>query len=245
MKLPRPFVTGELQTRLYRALAGSLAFSLLALVVLALPGPAASMEAVVVEDRLILSGPVVDGDIQRFETALVQNPGVKTVVLRNSWGGHVMSGYRIGERIRELGLSTAVSGHCVSSCSRMFLGGKERRFSSDFPLERTFVGFHGHYDANGKVNQRLVERLNLGPWIQKYSDGKADPELVGRWISIELNTGMVAFMHPDTRTPFRTDKTFFCQGRESNRPLGCSTVSATALDMGVVTDLTLVRSPDR
>lgn len=79
-----------------------------------------------------------------------------------------MSGYRIGERIRELGLSTAVSGHCVSSCPRMFLGGKERRFSSDLPLERTFVGFHSHYDANGKVNQRLVERLNLGPWIQKY-----------------------------------------------------------------------------
>ena len=65
------------------------------------------------------------------------------------------------------------------------------------------------------------------------------------WVSIELNTGMVAFMHPDTRTPFRTDKTFFCQGRESNRPLGCSTLSVTALDMGVVTDLTLVRSPDR
>jgi len=203
------------------------------------------MEAVVAQDTLILSGPVVEGDIQRFDNALAQNPGVKTVVLRNSWGGHIDSGYRIGERIRELGLYTAVSGHCVSSCSRMFLGGKERRFSSDFSLERTFVGFHGHYDATGRVNQRLVERLNLAQWTIKHSDGKADPALVQRWVSIELNTGMVAFMHPDTRTPFRTDKTFFCQGRESNRPLGCSTLSVTALDMGVVTDLTLVRSPDR
>jgi len=68
---------------------------------------------------------------------------------------------------------------------------------------------------------------------------------VGRWISIEFNAGMVAFMHPDTRTPFRVDKTFICHGLESNRPMGCSTVSATALDMGVVTGLTIVRSPDR
>ena len=51
--------------------------------------------------------------------------------------------------------------------------------------------------------------------------------------------------NPDTRTPFLTDKTLFCQGRESNRPLGCSTVLDTALDMVEVTDLTLVRSPDR
>ncbi len=209
------------------------------------PQLASSMEVSVTETALVLSGPVIEGDIQRFETALAQNPGVKTVVLRNSWGGHVISGYRIGERIRELGLSTVVSGHCVSSCSRMFLGGKERRFSNDYALEQTFVGFHGHYDASGRLNQRLVDRLNLAQWIHKYSDGKADPELVGRWISIELNAGMVAFMHPDTRTPFRADKTFFCQGRESNRPLGCSTVSVTALDMGVVTDLTLMRSPDR
>lgn len=127
----------------------------------------------------------------------------------------------------------------------MFLGGKERRFSNDYPLEQTFVGFHGHYDGAGRLNQRLVERLNLAQWIHKYSDGKADPELVGRWISIELNTGMVAFMHPDTRTPFRVDKTFFCQGRESNRPMGYSKISAIALDMGVVTDLTVVRNPDR
>ena len=204
-----------------------------------------AMEAKVVNDTMILSGPVVHGDIQRFNEALAANPGIGTVVLRNSWGGHVESGYRIGELIRKRGLSTVVSGHCVSSCSRMFLGGKERRFSNDYSLERTFVGFHGHYDAKGQLNRALVERFGLVEWIIKYSDGKADRDLVQRWINIELNTGMVAFMHPQTRTFFRSEKTFYCVGREQSRPLGCSTLAVTALDMGVVTDLALSRSPDQ
>ena len=44
-----------------------------------------AMEAKVVNDTLILSGPVVQGDIQRFKEALAANPGIGTVVLRNSW----------------------------------------------------------------------------------------------------------------------------------------------------------------
>jgi hypothetical protein len=218
---------------------------LLAFAFAVLPKLASSMEAKVIEDTLILSGPVIQGDIQRFENSVASNPNLKTVVLRNSWGGHIESGYRIGERIRELGLATVVSGHCVSSCSRMFLGGKERRFSDDFGLVRTFVGFHGHYDSTGKLNRPLVERWNLAQWTIKYADGKADPELVQRWVSIELNSGMVAFMHPNTSTLFRSEKTFFCTGRESNRPLSCSTIPETALNMGVITDLTIVRSPDQ
>ena len=92
------------------------------------------MEAKVIDKTLIMSGPVVLGDLQRFEDSLATNSQITTVVLRNSWGGHIESGYRIGERIRALGLSTLLSGYCVSSCSRMFLGGKERRFTNDFGL---------------------------------------------------------------------------------------------------------------
>jgi len=218
---------------------------LLVFVFAILPNRASSMEAKIIQDTLILSGPVIQGDIQRFENSIASNSNVKTVVLRNSWGGHIESGYRIGERIRELGISTVVSGHCVSSCSRMFLGGVERRFSNDFGLERTFVGFHGHYDSTGKLNRALVERWNLAQWTIKHSDGKADPELVQRWVSIELNTGMVAFMHPITSPLFRSEKTFMCMGREANRPLSCRTIPETALNMGVITDLTVVRSPDQ
>ena len=126
----------------------------------------------------------------------------------------------------------------------MFLGGKERRFTDDESLSRTFVGFHGHYDSSGKLNRQLVEKFKLFDWIVKYSDGKADQDLVRRWISIERNTGMVAFMHPDTVT-FGSNKTFVCEGDEPGRPGSCPTIPVSALALGIVTDLQIRRSPDK
>ncbi len=216
-----------------------------ACLILFLPCITTAMEAKVIDKTLIMSGPVVLGDLQRFEDSLATNSQITTVVLRNSWGGHIESGYRIGERIRALGLSTLLSGYCVSSCSRMFLGGKERRFTNDFGLWQTYVGFHGHYDSSGKLNSNSVQRWGLLQWIIKHSDDKADPELVKRWINLERNTGMVAFMHPDTSIPFRSDKTFLCTGLERSRPHTCETIPFAALDMGVITDLKILRSPDQ
>ena len=208
-----------------------------------------AMELKTVADSLILSGPVVEGDVQMFQDALATQPGIKTIVLRNSRGGHAESGYQIGALIREKGLSTMVSGYCISSCSRMFLGGKERRFSNDYGLENTYVGFHGHYSSSGQLNEKSVKRNGLFDWIVKYSDGKADEDLVMRWISIPYNRGMVAFMHPDTDTGWwrrsDTNKTFFCSGMEKLRPLGCPTIAADPLALGVVTDLEIRRSPDQ
>ena len=59
----------------------------------------------------------------------------------------------------------------------------------------------------------------------------------------------VAFMHPDTDTGWwrrsDTNKTFFCSGMEKLRPLGCPTIAADPLALGVVTDLEIRRSPDQ
>jgi len=206
---------------------------------------ALAMETQVVNENLILSGPVIQGDIDRFEQAVQTHPEIQVVVLRNSHGGHIQSGYTIGQRIRELGFSTVVSGYCVSSCSRMFLGGKERFFSDDYVLEGTYIGFHGHYGPDGRLNKEQVDRYGLFDWIVKYSDGKADPELVRRWISIERNNGMVAFLHPETKLFSGSERTFFCRGYERTRPLGCEAISADALKLGVITSLKIVRSPDR
>ena len=98
-----------------------------------------------VGDQLILSGPVVEGDTKKVREAFARNANIRTVVLRNSPGGHVPTGYEVGDLMRAKGLRTAVSGYCFSGCSRMFLGGKERVFTDDYPLSLTHVGFHGHY----------------------------------------------------------------------------------------------------
>jgi hypothetical protein len=103
---------------------------------------------------------------------------------------------QVGQLFRERGLRTAVSGYCYSSCSRMFLGGATRYFTDDYLPDNNNVGFHGHYDRMGRLNANLVRQHGLRDWIIKYSDGKADPVLVERWINIPYSHGMIHFFHP-------------------------------------------------
>src|SRR5215831_9315953 len=111
--------------------------------VILLVGPHASlaMELTIHGEQVILSGQVVGNEPARLADALSQVPGIDTVILRNSSGGDARAGYRVGELIRVKGLRTAVSGYCYSSCSRMFLGGKNRHFTDDYPPEYTDIGF--------------------------------------------------------------------------------------------------------
>lgn len=223
-------------------------FTALSALIALLVAPVASslaMNAKVVGHQLVLSGPVVDGDFKRIQGALSGSAGIQTVILRNSGGGHAPTGYQVGELFREKGLQTAVSGYCYSSCSRMFLGGKSRVFTDDYPPEQTHVGFHGHYGADGHLLPELVRRLGLKDWIIKYSDGKADPKLVERWINIPLGAGMIHFYNPDLLNRDGVS-TFMCRGDESARSVfACEPIHRTALDLGVATSGGTIKSLDQ
>jgi hypothetical protein len=218
------------------------------LAALLMSGAAASAEAMtikVVGDQMILSGPVTGDDRGEILDVLNANRGITTVVLRNSSGGDAKSGYRAGELIRDRGLRTVVSGFCWSACTRMFLGGKTRYFSSDYPPEYTHLSFHGNY-SNGFISLENVNRLGLQDWIIKHSDGKADPDLVSRWIHIPLPAGAAHFFHPSIAA-WRGQSTFLCKGSEKtqNRMFGCEAIKQTALEMGIVTSLDLAASNDQ
>jgi hypothetical protein len=201
-------------------------------------------------DQLILSGPVVDGDAEKVRETLARNPIIRTVVLRNSPGGYLPPGYAVGDLMREKGLRTAVSGYCYSGCSRMFLGGKERVFTDDYPLSLTHVGFHGHYytsgTRNGQLNIQLVRSKGLKDWIIRHSDGRADPDLVERWINIPVSIGMIHFFHPQLAQRQKA-ATFFCE--HGPMPgigvLGCEPIAKNALDLGIVTSLEMIKSNDQ
>lgn len=208
---------------------------------------ASAMDFRLIANQLVLSGPVANGDFEKTRDTLASSPKVDTIVLRNSRGGDVPSGYRLGELFREKGLRTLVSGFCYSSCSRMFLGGKIRYFTDDFPPIYTNLGFHGHYDmSNGHLQRQLVAQFHLKEWLIKYSDGKADPALIDRWIAIPINIGMIHFYHPDLYKPGGI-ATFLCQGTEkmAQAVLGCEPIRKTALDLGIVTSLQVERSNDQ
>ena len=203
-----------------------------------------------VGDQLILSGPIVDGDAAKVRQALAKSTSIRTVVVRNSPGGYVPTAYEIANLMREKGLRTAVSGYCNSGCSRIFLGGVDRRFTDDYPLSLTNVGFHGHYytsgPQNGQLNKQSVNSFGLKDWIIKHSDGKADPDLVERWINIPVNIGMIHFYHPQLAQEKKA-ATFFCErGPIPGMGIfGCEPINKNALDLGVVTTLEMMKSNDQ
>jgi ROS/MUCR transcriptional regulator protein len=205
-----------------------------------------AMAIVVAGDQLILTGAVVAGDYDAVESNLSFNPQIKTIILRNSPGGDAPTGYRLGELFREKSLQTAVSGYCYSSCSRLFLGGKERYFTDDYPPEFTQIGFHGHYDNNGNLNAASVNALHLKEWIIRYSDGKADDALVERWINIPRGIGLIHFYNPAS-VNIGGYSSFMCQGTEPDRTqiFDCERISKNALDLGIATSLTPVTSHDQ
>jgi hypothetical protein len=208
---------------------------------------APAMQFKLIANQLILSGPVANGDFEKTREILARFPKVDTIVLRNSPGGDVPSGYQLGELFRDKGLATFVSGFCYSSCSRMFLGGKTRYFTDDFPAIYTNLGFHGHYDmTNGHLRPQLVAQFHLKDWLIKYSDGKADPALIDRWIAIPINIGMIHFYHQGLYKRGGVS-TFLCQGTEkmAQSVLGCEPIHKTALDLGIVTSLQVQKSNDQ
>ena len=223
-----------------------LAFVVAALAGLSLPSLARAMEITVLGDQLILSGPVVARDHEAVVSALGANPQIRTVILRNSPGGDAPTGYQLGELFRQKSLQTAVSGYCYSSCSRLFLGGKERYFTDDYPPAYTQIGFHGHYDRYGDLNAASVTELHLKDWIIRYSDGKADPALVERWINIPRGNGLIHFYDP-ALVSIHGRSTFMCQGTESGHPpiFDCEAIPKTALDLGVATSTRPVHSNDQ
>jgi hypothetical protein len=217
-----------------------------ALLSLLLVSPGHAMEITVASDQLILSGPVITDDYDAVESYLSSRPQIKMIILRNSPGGDAPTGYQLGELFRQKSMGTAVSGYCYSSCSRLFLGGKERYFTDDYPPNYTQIGLHGHYDGKGDLNAASVNKLHLKDWIIRFSDGKADEALVERWINIPRGTGLIHFYNPAS-VNMGGYSTFMCQGTEPSHPriFDCEHISKNALDLGIVTSLTVVHSRDQ
>ncbi len=222
--------------------ARSAPYAAAALALLCFSTTSYAMEFKRIGTTLILSGEVVARDLDRARAEFKTAPSITHVVLRNSMGGNSWTGYRLGELFREQGVTTAVSGHCISSCSRLFLGGRHRQFSDDYPASLTFVGFHGHYDF-GKLNKQAVEKNDLARWTIKFTDGKVDPALLQRWINIERRSGDARFYPPVVSAQWK-EASFLCIGTESSKPTQCTRLGTSALAQGIVTTSALYASPD-
>lgn len=88
---------------------------------------------------LDFSGGISFGTAKEFELMLKAMDNVRTVRL-NSNGGRIAEAQKISDLIRARGLATYVSQYCVSACTVVFLGGKQRHLNAVAKL-----GFHQPY----------------------------------------------------------------------------------------------------
>ena len=218
---------------------------IIALVIGSICLPLQAMEMTTCGEQVILSGKVEGNEYGRLKDVFSKDPNLKVAVLRNSPGGDAESGYRVAEFFRENGITTYVSGYCRSSCSRFFLGGKERYFTDDYPAAMTHVGFHSNYRSSGEIVAGAPWKLQQ--FIQKYSDGKAEEELVKQWVNLPNRRGFAYFFHPGALKREDGVSVLLCQGNERNeeRWQRCERIKGRdALSMGVITSLENKRSCD-
>ncbi len=205
------------------------------------------MDVRVVKDQLILSGSVIEGDLPKIERAFKANPKITTVILRNSPGGHPQTGFRVGEIIREKELTTAVSGYCYSSCSRMYLGGVKRIFTDDFPPGATDIGFHGHYKKDGTLDTELMKQdgaAGLDHQVPRRQGRRGAGRSLGEYPDEHRAH---PFLQSGPREARRGFDVFLLAAvsRRRTRPFKCEAIAKSALDLGVSTSTEIIHSHDQ
>ena len=108
-------------------------------------------------DRLIVSGSLAWGLLDKAARALAENPQIQIVVLEGP-GGHVGVGTRLGDMIKAHGLDTLTTEFCASACTEAFVAGKSRYLRDGAKL-----GFHAvsgnSENAIEMAKRRAIEHM--------------------------------------------------------------------------------------
>jgi PQQ-dependent catabolism-associated CXXCW motif protein len=195
-----------------------------------------AMKVEVHGDTAYASGPVED-DIAKFQEALAK-PGVTRVVLVNSVGGDLWTGMRVGRLIEDKGLNTVIAGYCISSCSIMFMGGKERSFSDAFRPAMTYIGIHGaHNKDTGTVNAQLNPQIYA--FFKSRMAERFNAEVMNKAFYDMQDAGALLKVFDAARTPIRV--THHCKSTQIARKDCSELKEIDALNLGVVTTNTLTK----
>ncbi len=93
-------------------------------------------------EEIRIDGPIGFGLTAKVDDVLASFDNVRVVRL-NSEGGRLAEAYRLGDRIRDRGLSTYVEGECSSACVVAFASGAERLLGPKARIGLNEVGFSG------------------------------------------------------------------------------------------------------
>ena len=125
---------------------------------------------------LQFSGGITFGVAREFEQFLNAMSSIKTVEL-NSTGGRILEAQKISDLIRSRNLATFVTKDCLSACTIVFLGGRQRLM---MPAAR--LGFHqpafrgmtaGDRRAAIETEQQRLQRFGLSKEFAERANGAA------------------------------------------------------------------------
>jgi hypothetical protein len=130
---------------------------------------------------LEFSGGITFGVAREMEGFLDATSGVETVWL-NSSGGHTLEAQKMSDIIKARGLSTLVAQDCLSACTIVFLGGKERYLLSSARLGFHQTAFRGMTTAERlDVITQEVERLQRFGLSKAFAERANDAPPSGMW----------------------------------------------------------------
>jgi rhodanese-related sulfurtransferase len=194
-----------------------------------------------VQGPTVFASGLVEDDYRKFVEALDQ-PGVEQVVFVNSPGGDLWTGMRVGRMIADKGFKTVVAGSCISACSIMFMGGRERTFSDAFVHALTYVGIHGPHN---KLT-RAVSREQAGQiyaFFRNQMDGHFNADIINQALFDMDDAGALLRVFDAYRAPKLPS--YHCKSEHTARKDCTEYQGEDAYTLGVVTsvDLTHVDLP--
>ncbi len=203
--------------------------------VVARGGLAAHAMTLEVQGSTVFATGRVDEDYGKFQKALAA-PGVQRVVFVNSPGGDLWTGMQIGRLIADKGVDTVAAGYCVSACSIMFMGGKERSFSDALPAGQTYVGIHGPHD---KDTSRLspTQSPQIYAFFKQRMGERFNADVMNKALYSMESAGALLKVFDGQRPPKQAP--LHCKSEQSLRKDCIEFKELDALSLGVVTKAAL------
>ena len=206
-----------------------------AVVVALLCTSAQAMTLEIQGNTLFASGPV-DNDFNQFQSALSAD-SIKQIVFVNSPGGDLWTGMQVGRLIRSKELSTVIAGSCVSACSIMFMGGKERSFSDALHPSLTYIGIHGPSSKDTKqVDSSQAPQMYA--FFKMAIGDKFNADLMNRAFYAMEDRGAMLYAFDVARLPKRI--TYHCKSSNTLRKECDEFKDVDAYSLGFITNTELV-----
>ena len=134
--------------------------------------------------ELLVTGGIGSNSVNEFIKVANANPNLALIHLNND-GGFISESYEIYKFIKEKGYNTYTSGKCLSACTIMFLGGKQRLISTTAKL-----GFHSA--SIGNLDGQDYEFIN-DEFKHIYQEAGLSESLIAK----ALSTPAKEFYYPD------------------------------------------------